>query len=196
MVRISIFLFVFAISILACNRENPSVVNPEPVGDKNWVTSDTGKKTDELKANSVQGGDPKAMMSRALQTLQTAYKAANGKVIGVGEVTVLLDDANNLIIENKSGSSTISTMVNLKSIDTDFKHIEILSDSQGHPSPGFRIKTLPGQPKVEVTKGGSKSEMDYLEVILSERADVQHSLSALTMAAQIAQNTLPIGVDK
>ena len=196
MVKYSFFLFAFVCLILSCKRENPSVANAQPVGDKNWVTTEAGKKSDELKANAASEADVKGMMSKALQTLQSGYTASKGKVPGVDNVTVLLDDNMNLLIENKSGLTTTTTQVNLKSLDTDFKHIEILSDAQGHEFPGFRIKTLPGQAKVEILKNGSKSkEMDYFEVILAERMDVQHSLSALTMAAQIAQNTLPIGVD-
>ncbi|MBI1227395.1 MAG: hypothetical protein GC192_19340 [Bacteroidetes bacterium] len=196
MVKNSIFLFAFICLMLSCKRENPNVVNATPVGDKVWVKSDTGKKTDELKANSTSGGDPKALMANALQTLQTSFNASKGKVPGVDDVTVLLDDNMNLIIENKSGSGSTTKQVNLKSLDTDFKHIEILSDSQGNEHPGFKVKVLPGQPKVEILKNGSKDkELDYLEIILADRSDVHHSISALTIAAQIAQNTLPIGVD-
>ncbi|MBK9016907.1 MAG: hypothetical protein IPM82_24180 [Saprospiraceae bacterium] len=196
MVRTSIFLFAFTCLLFSCKRDNPDVMNAQPVGDKDWVKTESGKKSDELKANSAKEGDIKGIAAKSLQTLQTAYKAASGKVPGVGDVTVLLDDNLNLIIENKSGLSTTTTQVNLKSIDTDFSHVEILSDAQGHEFPGFRIKVLPGKPKVSVSDGGAKGkEMDYLEVILSTRPDVEHSLSAITLAAQVAQNTLPIGVD-
>lgn len=196
MVKNSIFLFAFMSLILSCKRENPNVVNATPVGEEVWVKTDSGTKTDELKANATSGGDPKAMMTKTLQTLQASFNAAKGKVPGVDDVTVLIDDNMNLIIENKSGSNTTSTQVNLKSLDTDFSHIEILSDNKGNDHPGFRIKVLPGKAKVDLLKNGTKEkEMDYLEIILAEREDVHHSISALTMAAQIAQNTLPIGVD-
>lgn len=197
MVRNSIFLFAFISLILSCKRENPNVVNATPVGENAWVKSESGKNTDDLKANSSSGGDPKGMMTKALQTLQASYTHAKGKVPGVDDVTVLIDDNMNLIIENKAGSSTSAKQVNLKNLDTDFSHIEIISDSQGNAHPGFRIKVLPGQAKVDVLKDGSKEQdLDYLEVILYDRDDVHRSISALTMAAQIAQNTLPIGVDK
>ena len=70
------------------------------------------------------------------------------------------------------------------------------TDAQGNAYPGFRVKILPGKAKVLVLKNGTKDkELDYLEVILADRADVHHSISALTIASQIAQNTMPIGVD-
>jgi hypothetical protein len=197
MVKNSIFLFALFSLFISCKRENPQVVNAAPVGESVWVKSETDKKTDELKANASDGGDPKGMMTKALQTLQSSYLASKGKVPNVDDVTVLIDDNLTLIIENKSGSNTTSTQVNLKSLDTDFKHIEILSDNQGNDHLGFRIKLLPGAAKVDVFKNGTKEkELDYLEVILAERSDVHRSISAVTMAAQIAQNTLPIGVDK
>ncbi|MCF8244546.1 MAG: hypothetical protein K9J37_08290 [Saprospiraceae bacterium] len=196
MVKNSIFLFVFVSLFLSCTSENPDVVNAEPVGDKVWIKSESGKKTDELKANASSEGEKKDMMSKALQTLQASYNAAKGKVPGVDDVTVLLDDNMNLLIENKSEGTTTTTQANLKSLDTDFKNIEIFSDVQGHSYPGFRVKVLPGKAKVVVLKNGVKDkELDYLEVILADRTDVHHSISALTMAAQIAQNTMPIGVD-
>jgi hypothetical protein len=196
MVRNSFLLLVFVSFLFSCNRDNPDVVNATPVGETNWVATDSGKKSDELKANAANGGNPKEMMGKALQTLQDAYKASKDKVPGIGDVTVLIDDNSNLLIENKSGLSTTTTQVNLKGLDPDPTHVEILSDSQGHEFPGFRIKTLPGQPKVTVTNGGKKETLDFLEMSFAERADVQHSLAALTLATQIAQNTLPIGVDK
>lgn len=195
MVRNSILLFALMSLMFSCNRANPDVVNATPVGETNWVETESGKKSDELKANAANGGNPKEMMSRALQTIQEAYNASKGKLPEIGDVTVLIDDNNNLLIENKSGLSTTTTQVNLTSIDTDISHIEILSDSQGHKFPGFRIKTLSGQPKVTISTGGGTESKDYLEMSFADRADVQHSLSALTLAAQIAQNTLPIGVD-
>ncbi len=196
MVKKSIILFVFVSLLLSCTSENPEVVNAAPVGDKVWVKSESGKKTDELKANASSEGEQKEMMSKALQTLQAGYNASKGKVTGVDDVTVLLDDNMNLLIENKSGGMTTTTQANLKSLDTDFKNIEIISDAQGNAYPGFRVKILPGKAKVVVLKNGTKDkELDYLEVILADRADVHHSISALTIAAQIAQNTMPIGVD-
>ncbi len=197
MVKNSILLFALLILFFSCSRENPEVVNATPVGESTWVKTDSSKKTDELKANATNGGDPKSMMTKALQTLQQSYTASKGKVPGVDDVTVLIDDNQNLIIENKSGSNTTTTKVNLKSLDTDFNNIKILSDSQKNEHPGFRINVLPGTTKVEVLKNGSKEkELDFLEIFLAERSDVHHSISALTMAAQVAQNTLPIGVDK
>ncbi len=194
MLRNSILLLAFACMLFSCKRDNPDVENATPVGDKVWKETESGKKMDELRANATQESDIKGLATSSLQTLQQAYKAAAGKVPGVGDVTVLVDDNLYLLIENKSGSNTTTTQVNLKSIDTDFSHIEILSDGQGHEFPGFRVKVLPGQPKVAVLKNGSKDkELDYLEIILVGRPDVQHSISAITFAAQAAQGTLPAG---
>ena len=194
MLRSSILLLAFACIIFSCRRDNPDVVNATPVGDKVWKKTESGKKADELRANATKEDDIKGLATSSLQTLQQAYKAASGKVPGVGEVTVLVDDNLNLLIENKSGSNTTTTQVNLKSIDTDFKHLEIISNHQADVFPGFRIKVLPGQAKVVVLKNGSKEkELDYLEIYLAKRSDVEHSISAITLAAQAAQNSLPSG---
>lgn len=193
MVRSSIKLMVVAVVVAACGSDAPEVVNPTPVGEKTHIKAESGKKSDELKANSVSEGDIRGIAVKSLQTLQEAYKSASGKVDGVGDVTVMVDDNLNLIIENKSGLGTTTTQVNLKSLDTDFSHLEILSDNQGHEFPGFRIKVLPGEPKVVVKKGLGSKEMEYLEIFLAARPDVEHSISALTFAAQAAQNKLATG---
>lgn len=196
MVKYSIFLFAFVSLIISCKRENPNVENATPVGEKNWVKTESGTKSEELMANSASEGDVKGMMTKSLQTLQSGFTASKGKVPGLDDVTVLIDDNMNLLIENKSGFTTTTTQVNLKNLDADMQNVEVLSDANpDNKFPGFRIKVLPGKAKVEVMKGGTKTQQDYLEIIHAERGDVIHSLSALTMAAQIAQNTLPIGVD-
>lgn len=192
MVKNSIFLLAFTLLLFSCKRENPEVVNATPVGEKTLIKVENGKKSEELKANSVPEADVKAVAKKSLQTLQNAYNAAADKVPGIGKVTVLLDDNLTLIIDNKSGLSTTSTQVNLKSIDTDFNKVEIIPNRGENEFPGFRIKTLPGQPKVAIYKNGSKDkEMDYLEMYFAERKDVQHCLSALTLAAQAVQSNLP-----
>ncbi len=192
MFRISIFFFLFTSVLFSCNRENPDVVNAQAVGEKKIIPVEEGSKSDELRANSVSEGDVKAVAKRALQSLQEAYKRSSGKVPDVGDVTVMVDDNLNLLIENKSGLSTTTTQVNLASIDTDFKNIEIMPDKDGNKFPGFRIKTLSGKPKVAILKNGTKEkEMDYLEIYMSSRDDVHKSLSSITLAAQAAQNTLP-----
>jgi hypothetical protein len=196
MARISIFLFAFVSLLLSCKGDNPEVVNAQAVGDKAWIKSETGKNTDDLKANSPMENDTKGLLVKSLQTMQEGYKASKDKVTGIGDVTVKVDDNQNLIIENKLGSSTTTTQVNLKSLDADFKNVEIISDQNGSEFPGFKIKVLRGKPNVVISKNGTKEkEMDHLEVYMAEQKDVQQTLAALTMAIQLAQNTLPIGVD-
>ncbi len=169
------------------------MVNAQAVGEKKHIPVAEGStKSDELKANSVDEGNTKAVATRALQSLQEAYKRAAGKVPNIGEVTILVDDNMNLLIENKSGSSTITTQVNLTSIDTDFKKIEIIPNRDGNEFPGFKIKTLSGKPKVAILKNGTKEkEMDYLEIFMSSREDIHKSMTSITLAAQAAQGSLP-----
>lgn len=189
----NLFLFLtLAGFFLACRGENPDVKNATPVGEREWKTAASGDKKDELNANSVAEADLKGLAIYSLQTLQQAYKAASGKVPGVGEVTVSVDDNLNLLIENKSGSSTTTQLANLKSLDPDFKHLEIIVNKQANEFPGFRIKVLPGKSKVAVLKNGTKTEeLEYLEIILAERSDVEKSISALTLAIEAAQEKLP-----
>lgn len=186
----AIFFFLMGSVLLSCQRDNPDVKNAEAVGEKKLIQVDSAKNSDVMKANSAPANDVKAIASSALRTLQTAYNNAKGKVPGVDDVTVLVDDNLNLIIENKSGLTTTTTMANLKALDPDMAHIEIIPNYKEGEFPGFRIKTLPGQPKVTVATATGKKEVDFLEIKLAERMDVQHSLSALTMAAEAAQSKL------
>ncbi|GEM_PF-2321523 len=196
MARISIFLFALVSLLFSCKGDNPDIVNAQAVGDKVWQKSESGKNVDDLQANSTLEGDTKGLLVKSLQTMQEGYKASKDKVKGIGDVTVKVDDNHNLIIENKLGSNTTTTVVNLKSLDADLSKVEILSDLQGSEFPGFKIKVLRGKPNVVISKNGTKEkEMDHLEVFMAEQKDVQQTLAALTMAIQLAQNTLPIGVD-
>ncbi|MBK8567976.1 MAG: hypothetical protein IPN76_32820 [Saprospiraceae bacterium] len=81
-------------------------------------------------------------------------------------------------------------MVNLGRIDTDMSHVEIIPDKDGNEFPGFKVKTKSG--KVDILKDGAKQkEMDYVEIYLAERKDVNKALTSLMFAAQAAQQTLP-----
>ncbi len=192
MLKISAASFAVLFLLFSCSRENPEVVNARAVGERNTIKLDSATQSEQLAANSVAEGDLKGVATQALQPLQTAYKAASGKVPDIGEVTVMVDDNLNLIIENKSGAGTTSSLVNLRSIDTKMESIEIIPDKDGNKFPGCRIKTLSGQSKVAVTKNGVKEkEMDYLEIFLAERKDIHKAITSITFAAQAAQSALP-----
>jgi hypothetical protein len=190
MLKNSIQVVLFLLLFNSCTSENPEIVNAKPVGERQNIEIASGKKSEELQANAVPASDIKAVATRALQTLQTVYKNASGKVTGVGEVTVMVDDNLNLIIENKVGGSTSTQLVNLGRIDTDMSHVEIIPDRDGNEFPGFKVKTKSG--KVDILKDGAKQkEMDYVEIYLAERKDVNKALTSLMFAAQAAQQTLP-----
>lgn len=192
MLKNSFQLAVLTLLIYACNHDNPEVVNANPVGEKQVIEVESGKQSDQLQANAVLEGDIKGIATKALQSLQMVYKNASGKVTDVGDVTVMVDDNLNLIIENKSGSTTTSKLVNLRSIDTEMSHVEIIPDKEGNKFPGFKIKTKPGSSKVDILNNGTKEkELDYLEIYLAERKDVHKALTSIMFAAQAAQQSLP-----
>jgi hypothetical protein len=190
MLKNSIKLVFFSLLVGACNQENPEVVNANPVGERQVVEVPGGKKSEELQANAVLQNDIKGLATKALQGLQMVYKNASGKVDGVGEVTVKVDDNLNLIIENKTSGGTSAQLVNLTKIDTDFSHIEIIPDKDGVKFPGFKVKTKSG--KVDLLKDGAKqSQVDYLEIYLAERTDVNKAIASIMHAAKAAQQSLP-----
>jgi hypothetical protein len=190
MLKISVQIVLFTLLVYSCKQDNPEVVNANPVGERQSIEVPSGKKSEELQANAVPAGDIKGIATRALQSLQTVYKNAAGKVTGVGEVTVMVDDNLNLIIENKYEGSTSTQLVNLGRIDTDMSHVEIIPDKDGNKFPGFKVKTKSG--KVDILKDGAKQkEQDYLEIYLAERKDVNKALTSIMFAAQAAQQTLP-----
>ncbi len=192
MLKISASALAIFLLLTSCNRENPDVVNAKPVGERATIQLDSASNSENLAANSAEEGDMKGVATKALQPLQTVYKAASGKVPGIDEVTVMVDDNLNLIIENKSGSSTTSSTVNLMSIDTKMENIEIIPDKDGNKYPGFRIKTLSGKPKVAILKNGTKDkDLDYLEIFMAERKDVHKAITSIIFAAQAAQSSLP-----
>jgi hypothetical protein len=192
MLKISASAVAILFMLISCNRENPDVVNAKPVGEKATIQLDSATNSENLAANSAQEGDLKGVATKALQPLQTVYKAASGKVPGIGEVTIMVDDNLNLIIENKAGSGSTTSTVNLRSIDTKMENIEIIPNKDDNKFPGFKIKTLPGQPKVAILKNGTKEkDLDYLEIFMAERQDVHKAITSLIFAAQAAQSSLP-----
>lgn len=192
MCKQNFYLWFVAAMALGCGNDNPAVQNATPVGERQWIKSETGDRKEELKANAIPIDDTQALVRYSLQTLQEAYNKANGKVPNVGKVTVLVDDNLNMVLNNEQGLNTTTSVVNLKSLNSDPQKLGIIVNRNADEFPGLKIYVRQGEPKVEITKNGKDPvKQDFLEIILADRTDVERVASALLTAAESAQGILP-----
>lgn len=184
------FLIVFSLLIASCGNDAPESSNPEEVSAE-WKKVEGGKPADELEANAVADTDVVGKVKAALTTVQQQYDKAEGKVPGLGKVTLLVDENLMLIVRNEVDGKTFETRADLKSLDPETSHIGIILDQNPGEYPGFRVPVLSGESKVLKMEGESvKSKEESLEIILASREDVERAVSAMMTAVQVAHNKL------
>jgi hypothetical protein len=182
-------MILLATFFVACQPSNQNMENAEAVQDRSAQEVVTGGKPSEnLRANAIKAGDFAKQAEWSLGLIQEQLKKSAGKVNGLGEVSILLDDNFQMAIRNNYNGEMIEKRVSLANLDTDIKNIEIISDSHGHPNPGLKFKVLDGKPGVEVYKDGSKTEtLKELELIFAERKMVHKAISAMTNAVNASR---------
>ena len=103
----------------------------------------------------------------------------------MGDISVLVDDNYQMVIRNKNDGNVYEQRVSLANLDTNMKNMQIIVDRGDVPHPGFRMPVLKGKPGVEIYENGQKKETKQeLEILLSERRQVQLVISALTQAVR------------
>ncbi|MEY3367466.1 MAG: hypothetical protein RI973_621 [Bacteroidota bacterium] len=179
------------LSLTGCREEVSAPRNAETIQERQWKSAPDGKPVDELAANAIADSDTKGKIMWSLSSLQTAYREAEGKVPGLGKVTVMVDDDLYLIISNELEGGVEEKRASLKSLDPDFSHVELIVNKNPDEFPGLKIPVLNGKEKVLIIKNGVlQSKVEYLEIILADRPAVQKMASGLTNAIQAAQGQL------
>ncbi len=173
----------------ACQNSNPELEGAEEIKDRSAQKIVTGgKPSDDMKANAIKEGDYKRQIEWSLGLLQESLRNSSGKVNGLGEISVLLDENFQMVIRNKHKGDVTEQRVSLANLDNDIKNIVIISDAQDNPNPGIKFKVLDGKPGIETYKNGTKGETSReLELLFAERKMVHKVLSAMTNAVNSAR---------
>jgi hypothetical protein len=184
--------FIFSLlvcSILAaCASDSTDLSSLEPVGVRPKM-QEGAKPTDALSSVAVPDADMYGKVKWCLAALQEEYDKANGKVPGIGKVTVLLDKNLNVVIRNEGDGS--EKKVNMKDLESDPKKYEFIVDGVSGDFPGVKIPVMEGKPKVEISKnGGSAEKVEKLEIILADRESVERFLTSFLQAVQILQGKI------
>ena len=192
MKKYTIYFSIAAVSIFtACQSGNPELENATTIKDRSEQQVVTGgKPSDDLKANAISEGDIAGQVKWSLGRVQEELRNSKGSVVGLGEVTVLVDDNFQMVIKNEFEGDVYEKRVGLSNLDIDVKKLQIVRDNGDDiPNPGFKIPVLEGKPGVEIYKNGSKQEtVKELEILLGERRQVQLVVSALTQAVKAIGN--------
>lgn len=176
---------------VACNSGNPDLENAEAVKDRSEQQIVTGDKPSQnLKANSIPENDLQGQVKWALGRVQEELRKSSANVSTLGDVTVLVDDNFQMVIQNKVDGNVHEQRVGLANLDTDMKKIEIIVDKGEVANPGFRMPVIEGKAGVErYLNGEMKETVPSLELILGERRQVQLVISALTQAINTSKTT-------
>jgi hypothetical protein len=185
-----IFSLLVCSVLAACGSDPTDMGSLEPVGTRPKM-QEGAKPTDALSSVAVHDTDLYGKVKWCLQALQEEYDKANGKVPGIGKVTVLLDQNLMLVIRNEADGGVIEKKVNMKDLEADPKTYEFIVDGVSGDFPGVKIPVIVGKPKVEITKnGGSSEKADKLEIILADRDSVERFLTSFLQAVQILQGKI------
>lgn len=190
MVKKIVFSLLIGVVMAACSNDVPKLKNLEPVGVRPTPTQG-GKATEALSSVAVPDTDLRGKIKWCLSALQEEYEKANGKVPGVGKVTVLLDDNLTLVIRNEVDGGVIEQTVNMKDLEADPSKYEFIVDGDTNQFPGVKIPVIAGRPKVEISKNSAATgKEDKLEIVLAEREHVQRFLTSFLQAVQILQGQI------
>ncbi len=183
--------FIAATSLLlACNSE-PKDGNYQSV-EEGINAVPTNGNAEQLAAAALEEGDLLGRVRQSFIPLQEEYRKANGKVTGVGEVTVSVDENYNLLIENKVNGSIEQTKVNLKSLNNAQGGMMLIPDNAPGEFPGLQVFVKDGQPGVQILKDGKLVREDrQLEIHLADRPAIERITPAVLQAMNIASGNLP-----
>lgn len=180
-----LFSILISAFFSACQSDSkPTENNPEPAAAEK---QDQASKTiEDLRASALSEEDVFGRVEQSLVALQNEYRNAEGKVPGVGKVTVFLDEHLTLLLKNELPNETIETKVNLRHLNPN-NGMTLVPDLEPGQFPGLKIAVLDGMPGVTVTKNGElESEERALEIYLPERVNIENITAPLTQALNIA----------
>jgi len=181
---------VAASLLLACNSE-PKDGNFQSV-EEGISAVPTNGTAEQMAAAALEEGDLLGRIRQSFIPLQEEYRKANGKVTGVGEVSISVDENFNLLIENRVNGSVEHTKVNLKNLNNAQGGMMLIPDNAPGEFPGLKVFVKDGQPGVQILKDGKLVREDrHLEIHLADRPGIERITPAVLQALNIASGNLP-----
>lgn len=187
MIKKICFSLAIASLLLACNAD-PKEGNYQQVEQPGSAGNNTeGQATAPLEeTNYVE------RVRQSFVPLQEEIRNAKGKVPGIGEVTVLVDENFNLLMENHNDGSLTQTKVNLKNLNNAQGGMMLIPDKNPGEFPGLRVFVKEGKPGVQIIKDGKvEKEERQLEIYLADRPAIERITPAVLQALNIANGNMP-----
>ncbi len=189
------FFKIFAVLLssllyFACGNDTPpdGAYNPVP---ENQTADPVADPMAAIRANAIPEEDIYGRVSRSLIPLQEEYSKANGKIPGIGKVTIFVDEHLTLLIKNEVGSDVFETKVNLKKLQATGEGMRLVPDLSPGEFPGLRIFTVNNEPQVKIFKNGELiSTDDYLEIFLPARENIERITPVMVQTIKIAHGDI------
>ncbi|MEY3368246.1 MAG: hypothetical protein RI973_1401 [Bacteroidota bacterium] len=160
-------VLAFSLFVFACKNEAA-----DKAAENQGSEELTG--TAALAARAVEESDYLGRVRMSLTKIQEVYTQAEGKMPGMGKVTLSIDDNYNLIIENKNGGDIVRTEVNLKNLNPEDGGMMLIPDTKPGEFPGLRMIVLEGKPGVSISKNGKLEKEDrFLDIYMPSRPDIE-----------------------
>lgn len=187
-----VFTLAIMVGLMACNQES-SDSGFQKVDSNAPVVPANGTPLEQIKAVALEEGDIIGRTKQSFIALQEEYKKASGKVPGIGEVNVFVDDNFTLMIENKADGHVYQTKVNLKDLESEQGGLSLIpDDGQKIKFPGLKLNTKGGKAAVEHLKDGKLVKTEsFLEIYLADRPSIEKVTPAILQGINIANDKMP-----
>ncbi|MBK9014852.1 MAG: hypothetical protein IPM82_12665 [Saprospiraceae bacterium] len=185
-------MFSLAVAMFfACNSD-PKDSNFQQVEANSPDVPANASPSEQLKAVALEESNYLERVRQSFVPLQEEYRKANGKVPGIGEVNIFVDENYTLLIENKFKGSTYQTKVNLKNLNNAQGGMMLIPDKEPGEFPGLKVFVKDGKTGVEIIKDGKLVREDkQLEIYLADRPGIERITPAILQALNIANGKLP-----
>ena len=186
------FTLAIAAGLIACNSDT-NENGLEKVDANAAAVPANASPTEQIKAMALEEGDIIGRTKQSFIPLQEEYRKASGKVPGVGEVNVFVDDQFTFMIENKANGHVYQTKVNLKDLESEQGGLSLIpDDGQTIKFPGLKLNTKGGKKAVQhLTDGKVVKEESYLEIFLADRPGIERVTPAILQGINIANDKMP-----
>lgn len=186
-----LFPVAFAALFFTC-KNDPKPDNFQAVDANQPMVPENATPSEKLKATAIDESNYMERVRSSFIPLQEEYRKANGKVPGIGEVNVFVDDNFVLLIENTHGGHTYQTKVNLKNLNGEQGGLMLIPDRNPGEFPGLKILVLDGRNGVEIIKDDKLvREARQLEIFLADRTAIERVTPAIVQALNVVNGKVP-----
>lgn len=189
--RIQLLLAFVTVSLLAaCGSDS----HPEGTMKEVPAAQTTTPQADpmaEIRSKAIPEDDIFARVQNSLIPLQEAYRSAEGKVPGIGKVTLYVDEHMNFLMKNVVGNDVFEVRLNLKDLQGSGEGMRLVPDMGPGEFPGLRIFTQGNKPLVKTYKNGELiDQSDHFEIFLPTRPDIERITPVMVQTIKIARREI------